>query len=436
MGVGTILESREIILIATGEHKAPILKRAVEGEVTEDVTATFLQGHDNASFYLEKAAASELTREKTPWLLSTVDWTDALAKKAVIWLSKKEGKAIGQLSESDFHENHLHDLVHTYGDIDRLCKGVFEDLQSRVKSNSDLPSKSKIIVFSPHPDDDVISMGGMLGKLVENENEVVVAYMTNGSVAVFDQDVYRHLRFLEMAYTDLAKEPRDAITRYTKPLFKFLDGKQPAQIDTEEVQNVKAYIRYTEAIAGIEVMGLTYKDARFLDMPFYKTGLVKKNEVGPPDIAIIKELFEEIQPDHIYVAGDLSDPHGTHRLCYSAIKQGLSAFRGADTSSNGSSSTQEAGPTVWLYRGAWQEWEIDVADCFIPLTRSDLKRKIEAIFKHESQKDRALFPGAYDKREFWQRAKDRNRATAKDLDALGLPEYHAAEAYVVTTEMP
>ena len=434
MGVGTILESREIILIATGEHKAPILKRAVEGDVTEDVTATFLQSHSNASFFLDSAAASELTRVKTPWLLSTVDWNDALAKRAVIWLSKKEKKAIGQLSESDFHENHLHDLVHNYGDIDRLCKGVFEDLQARVKSNKDLPSNSKVIVFSPHPDDDVISMGGMLGKLVENNNDVIVAYMTNGSVAVFDQDVYRHLRFLEMAYSDLAKVSHDDISQYTKPLFKFLDSKKPAQIDTKEVQNVKAYIRYTEAIAGIEVMGLTYKDARFLDMPFYKTGLVKKNEVGPPDVDIIKSLFEEIQPEHIYVAGDLSDPHGTHRLCYSAIKKGLGAFREESSKQNGCASSPD--PVVWLYRGAWQEWEIDVADCFVPLTRSDLKRKIEAIFKHESQKDRALFPGAYDKREFWQRAKDRNRATAQELDALGLPEYHAAEAYVITTEMP
>jgi len=434
MGVGTILESKEIILIATGEHKAPILKRAVEGEITESVSATFLQTHPNASFFVDKAAASELTREKTPWMVMPVEWTEKMAKRAVVWLSQKQKKAIGQLQETDFHENHLHDLVHSFGNIDSLCKGVFEDLRVRIKSNDDLPQKKKIIVFSPHPDDDVISMGGMLGKLVENQNDVTVAYMTNGSVAVFDDDVFRHLRFLEMAYKELDKGDDAHIKKLTKPLFEFLDTKQPAQVDTEEIQNIKAYIRYTEAIAGIEVMGLSYKNALFLDMPFYKTGLVKKNDVSAADIKIIKDLFEKEQPDHIYVAGDLSDPHGTHRLCYSAIKQGLKAFR--SESNDDESKAKRRAPLVWLYRGAWQEWEIDQADCFVPLTRADLKRKIEAIFKHESQKDRALFPGAYDKREFWQRAKDRNRDTAQALDELGLPEFHAAEAYVVTTDMP
>ncbi len=436
MGVGTILESKEIILIATGEHKAPILRKAVEGEITQDISATYLQTHPNASFYVDKAAASELTREKTPWIVSTFKWTDELAKRAVIWLSRRQKKAIGQLEKADFHENHLHDLVYTFGDIDKLCKDVFQDLLGRLKSNDDLPKNKKVILFSPHPDDDVISMGGMLGKLVENGNEVIVAYMTNGSVAVFDQDVYRHLRFMEMTYPVMFGEPKEKIVEFTKPLFDFLDNKKPAQVDIEAIQNIKAYIRYTEAIAGIEIMGLTYRDARFLDMPFYKTGLVKKNDVGPLDVEIIKDLFHELSPDHIFVAGDLSDPHGTHRLCYSAIKRGLKVYCEDLSESDSDDKKVDIGPLVWLYRGAWQEWEIDAADCFVPLTRADLKRKIEAIFKHESQKDRALFPGAYDKREFWQRAKDRNRATATELDALGLPEYHAAEAFVVTRDMP
>ncbi len=425
MGVGTILEAKEIILIATGEHKAPIIRRAVEEKQTADVSATFLQLHPNTTFFLDRAAASALTREKTPWMVSsTVSWTRQMAKRAVIWLSEKVGKPIGHLDASDFHRNHLHELVHQHGDVDSLCQMVFEDLRRRVRYRESLPSGETILVFSPHPDDDVISMGGMLSKLVRNGNNVTVAYMTNGSVAVFDSDVRRHVRFLEMTDEMFGWGGAQADQKY-KQILAALEAKQPAQVDTVDVQKLKANIRYTEAIAAVEVMGLSVDDTRFLDLPFYKTGRVRKDPIGPEDVRIVLSLFDELNPAHIFVAGDLSDPHGTHRMCYGAIASAVGRYR----------STTGEEPSIWLYRGAWQEWGIDEADVFVPLSKNDLEQKIEAIFKHESQKDRALFPGAYDEREFWERARDRNRETARRLDALGLPAFFAAEAYVVVDEM-
>jgi glucosamine-6-phosphate deaminase len=445
MGVGTILEAKEIILIATGEHKAPIIRRAVEETPTTDVSATYLQLHPDATFYLDRAAAGQLTREQTPWLVRQVHWDDHLAKRAVIWLSEKVGKSIQWLEVSDFHQNHLHSLVHAYyGGVDELCRSTFEDLRRRIWYRKDLPASEKIIVFSPHPDDDVISMGGTLLKLAQNGNDIKVAYMTNGSVAVFDGDVSRHLRFVEMtAPMFVGEQQAHTISEQVDRIEQFFREKEPASVDLKEVQDLKAYIRYTEAVAGIEVIGLNASCARFLDMPFYKTGRVKKDAIDDDDIQIVLDLLEEIQPAHVFVAGDLSDPHGTHRMCYSAIEQALVSYNAqASASSGGGVSADERGadenrrpPMVWLYRGAWQEWEIDRADVFVPLSKADLDKKIEAIYKHESQKDRALFPGAYDEREFWQRARDRNRNTAVELDKLGLPEFYAAEAFVVTNEL-
>lgn len=452
MGVGTILDAREIILIATGEHKAPIVRQAVEEAPSSQVSATYLQLHNNATFYVDRAAAGELTREKTPWLVRRVDWTPEAAKRAVIWLSKETGKAILRLDASDFHAHQLHDLIHVSGGVDDLCQRVFEDLRQRVISHDALPKKQKVIVFSPHPDDDVISMGGMLHALVRNGNDVTVAYMTNGSVAVFDQDVLRHLRFVEMTHDVLLPGSEDGLRDKIEAIRRDLDKKKPATVDTDDVQKLKAYIRYTEAIAAIEVMGLGAKNARFLDMPFYKTGRVKKDPIGPADVQIVRDLLEETGATHLFVAGDLSDPHGTHRMCYTAIDQAVrqygdalieaaAAAAGGDgapakKSRRKADPPADPRPLVWLYRGAWQEWEIDRADVFLPLSKEALDLKIEAIYKHESQKDRALFPGAYDDREFWERARDRNTDTAHALDALGLPECYAAEAYVTVHEMP
>ena len=276
MGVGTILEARRVILMATGEHKAPIIRRAVEEPESASVSATFLQRHPNAQVYLDVAVASELTRVKTPWLVGPVQWDEELAKKAVIWLARKESKAIAELEASDFFRNHLHELVHTYRDIDELCRQILEDLRLRIHYRHELPSKKRVIVFSPHPDDDVISMGGMLAKLVKNENDVLVGYQTNGSVAVFDQDVRRHLHFVQMVEEEIYGIDRDEHADPAEEIFRFLDEKKPAEVDIEQVQKIKAYIRYTEAISAIEVMGLEEEHARFLDLPFYKTGVSRK----------------------------------------------------------------------------------------------------------------------------------------------------------------
>jgi glucosamine-6-phosphate deaminase len=454
MGVGTILDAREIILLATGEHKAPILRRAVEEEPNRRVTASYLQLHRNATFYADRSAASDLTREKTPWLVKHVEWDPLMAKRAVIWLSEKLEKAILTLEVSDFYRNNLHELVYAYDNIDNLCRTVFEDLRRRITYRDALIRGERVIVFSPHPDDDVISMGGMLDKLVANGNEVLVAYMTNGSVAVFDADVRRYLRFIDLSkdLLGLSDDAKRDLEKRGQQVLDFLEKKAPGSVDTKEIQAIKAHIRYAEAIEGIEVMGLAAADARFLDMPFYKTGRVRKDPIGPADVTVVMELLEEIAPSNVFVAGDLSDPHGTHRMCYQAIGAALQAYNakhfGDGTAAAESQRDAEPGggngkagakgvarPRVWLYRGAWQEWEIHRADVFLPLSKADIDRKVEAIYKHESQKDRAMFPGAYDEREFWQRARDRNTDTAQALNKLGLPEFYAAEAFVTTYEL-
>lgn len=432
IGVRSLLAAREIVLIATGEHKAPIVRRAVEEAPDLQVTASYLQEHPNAVFYLDSAAAGALVRTQTPWLAGSVSWDRHMAKRAVIWLSEKLEKAILTLDQSDFYRHNLHELVYAYGNIDNLCRAIFEDMRKRITYPDDLISGQSIIVFSPHPDDDVISMGGMLDKLVTNGNDVVVAYMTNGSVAVFDADVRRYLQFLEFSRDTLALQ--DGVCpdfeKRCDAILEFLENKAPGEVDAEDIRAIKANIRYAEAIEAIEVMGLGKDNARFLDMPFYKTGRVRKDPIGPADEQVVLRLLEEIRPDHVFVAGDLSDPHGTHRMCYEAIGAAYRAYEARRGEEN-----DFRKPLIWLYRGAWQEWDIHMADVFLPLSKADLDRKVESIYKHESQKDRAMFPGAYDEREFWQRARDRNTNTARALNKLGLPEFYAVEAYVTTFEL-
>jgi glucosamine-6-phosphate deaminase len=444
MGVGTILDCDELLLLATGEHKAPIVQQAVEEPPTHEVTASYLQEHPNARFYIDRAAAGELTREKTPWRVRDVDWTDQEAKRAVIWLSQTLDKPIPRLEAADYYQNQLHSLVHRYDHVDELAREVFEDLRQRITYRENLVSDERVIVFSPHPDDDVISMGGMLDKLVANGNDISVAYMTNGSVAVFDADVRRYLRFVGLSGHTLGldDEAEQSFRERRDEIETFLAEKEPGEVDLDAVQTLKAHIRYGEAIAAIEVMGLEDGDAEFLDMPFYRTGRVRKDPISQADVDVVYDLLAEVEPTHIFVAGDLSDPHGTHRMCYKAIKDALQQYRADDeTAPSGDGVPEEddttrPDPQVWLYRGAWQEWPLHEADVFVPLSKADLNRKVEAIFKHESQKDRAMFPGAYDEREFWERARDRNRDTADELNGLGLPEFYAAEAFVRTHDMP
>jgi len=294
--------------------------------------------------------------------------------------------------------------------------------------------------------------------LAQNENDVTAAYMTNGSVAVFDTDVQRYLHFLQMSTEalGLGEEATRRVEQAREDIATFSVKRAGDDVDPEQLQVLKAHVRYSEAIAAIGVMGLGPSHARFLDMPFYKTGRIKKDPIGEGDVDVVLALLREVRPGHIFVAGDLSDPHGTHRMCYQAIKEAVGRYRaqvqagevmGAQEAGDGDPGDGDAGEaapqraeapqlTIWLYRGAWQEWETHRADLFLPLSKAALDRKVEAIFKHESQKDRAMFPGAYDEREFWQRARDRNRETANTLNDLGLPEFYAAEAYVVTDEMP
>ncbi|MGH7498744.1 MAG: glucosamine-6-phosphate deaminase [Gemmatimonadales bacterium] len=419
MGVATILDAREILVLATGEHKAAIVRRAVEGEVDHEVAATFLQTHAHTTAYLDRAAAAALTRVATPWLLGSVEWTPALAVRAVTWLSHQTGKAILKLTQKDYAEHHLSSLVARSASPGALNGEVFNALGAKIRGRTKLPRDQRIICFSPHPDDDVISMGGILHKLAQNDNDISVAYMTSGNLAVFDHDVRRHVDFLRR----LARERRiagESVSELGARLDAFLARKQPGEVDIAEVQDIKRMIRESEAVAGVRTLGLDDRAARFLDLPFYQTGKVRKDPVGPADVAIVRALLEEIEPAIIFVAGDLSDPHGTHRMCKEAIDRALAEYTIGGRQR----------PEVWLYRGAWQEWPVTEATWLVPLAQEELRLKIQAIFKHQSQKDTAPFPGP-DEREFWQRVEARNKGTAAELDRLGLAEYFAMEAYVV-----
>jgi glucosamine-6-phosphate deaminase len=418
MGVATILDAREIAIIATGEHKASIVRRAVEGDIDLEVAATFLQRHTNTTFYVDRAAGAELTRIKTPWMIDEVQWTQDLIVRAVIWLSQRTEKGILKLTQRDYADAHMSSLVAKFGSPGEVNGKVFNILGAKIRGKSKLPMGRKMICFSPHPDDDVISMGGILRKVTENDNEVIVAYMTSGNIAVFDHDVRRYVDFLERL-SDEGMIDRERVEPLAKKVHDQLDRKTPGEVDIREVQDIKRIIREGEAVSGIETVGLPRSAARFLNMPFYQTGKVRKDPIGPADVAIVRALLEEVKPDLIFVAGDLSDPHGTHRMCKEAIDKALVELRGTIQ------------PEVWLYRGAWQEWPIHEATWLVPLSQEELRLKIQAIFKHQSQKDSAPFPGGYDEREFWQRVEARNKGTAGELDRLGLAEYFAMEAYVV-----
>ncbi|HEU0016605.1 MAG TPA: glucosamine-6-phosphate deaminase [Longimicrobium sp.] len=416
MGVATILDAREVALVATGEHKAAVIQRAVEGEPDPDIAATYLQEHANATFYLDPAAAAELTRIKTPWVVGEVRWDRELEIRAVIWLSQTVGKSILKLENNDYREHHLSALLARYGNAGPLNGEVFNCLIAKVRGRSKLPEGKKIIVFSPHPDDDVISMGGILNKLHLNRNHIVVAYQTSGNIAVFDHEVRRYLDFMRRFGRDF--EVGDGrIEELTGRIETFLDRKHPGQVDIPEVQQIKRRIREAEAVSGIETFGMRKEQACFLNLPFYQTGAVRKDPIGPADVEITLRLLEEERPELVFVAGDLSDPHGTHRMCLEAVMAALERYSGP-------------APEVWYYRGAWQEWPVSEADVLVPLSEDELRLKILAIFKHQSQKDKAPFPGQ-DDREFWERVEERNTGTAAIVDRLGLPEYFAMEAYVV-----
>ncbi|MGZ3755980.1 MAG: glucosamine-6-phosphate deaminase [Mucilaginibacter sp.] len=434
MGIGTIFKAREIILMAWSAKKASIIKKAVEGDISGDVPATFLQLSDHVEFVLDEAAASSLTRFDTPWLVKDCVWTNSLKKKAVIWLATTTGKPVLKLTEEDYNNHGMAQLATEQGPVYNINIDIFNQVQHTItgwpggKPNADdsqrpersEPARKRSIVFSPHPDDDVISMGGTFIRLVDQGHDVHVAYQTSGNTAVWDDDVLRYAEFAIDYNHSLGLETKDLETVY-KDMRAFIQQKQPNEIDTLEIRNVKAFIRKTEAIAGARYAGLSDDHIHFMALPFYETGKIKKNSVGEEDVLLTMELLQKIKPHQVFAAGDFADPNGTHLVCFNIIIAALRRLRETED--------WVKDCWLWMYRGAWHEfetWEIEMA---VPLSPDEVIRKRNAIFKHQSQKDRPVFPGD-DSREFWVRAEERTHETALNYDHLGLAEYEAMEAFV------
>ncbi len=419
MGLGTILNSRKILLLALGEHKSGIIREMAEGPPDRRVPASFLKNHPDVVVLLDAAAAGELTAQRTPWKFTDIVWSETLVRRAVLWLCEQTKKALLKLGDDDFRQGGLHGLLREKGRAQTICHEVFRLMQNTIEYHpaGKSPGK-KVICFSPHPDVDVISMGGTLIRLNEDGHDVHVAYMTSGNIAVFDHDAQR-LADLVTEYNRMFNVDQARSQEVEQLVTSSLRGKASGQPDIDEVRQIKALIRWSEAKAGAIKVGCREENCHFLDLPFYRTGTIDKRPWGPDDVAIISGLVRSIQPDQIYLAGDLSDPHGTHRVCAEAIFQALSELEGELVQK----------PEVLLYRGAWQEYELHEIDIAVPLSPDDLHQKKKAIFMHESQKDEALFPGS-DPREFWQRAVDRNTGTADKYNLIGLPEYFALEAFV------
>jgi glucosamine-6-phosphate deaminase len=435
MGIGTIFKAREIILMAWSKKKAPIIKKAVEGEMSGDVPATYLQLSDNVEFVLDEAAASELTRFDTPWLVKDCSWEDkVLKKKAVIWLADTIGKPVLKLTEEDYNNHGMAQLAVEQGPVYNINIDIFNQIQHTItgwpggKPDADdsqrperaLPAKKRSVIFSPHPDDDVISMGGTFIRLVDQGHEVHVAYQTSGNTAVWDDDVLRYMEFA-IDFTNSIGEDTAHLKKLYEEMRAFFPQKQPNQIDTQEIRNVKGFIRKTEAISGARYAGLHDDHIHFMALPFYETGKTKKNTVGEADIQLTIDLLQKIKPQQIFAAGDFADPNGTHLVCFNIILAALDRLK----------DTEEwvKDCWLWMYRGAWHEFETYEIEMAVPLSPQEVIRKRNAIFKHQSQKDRPVFPGD-DAREFWVRAEDRTRDTAQRYDRLGLAEYEAMEAFM------
>lgn len=433
MGIGTIFRARRIYLLAWGETKAPIIARTVEGEISSDVPATWLQKHPDTRVILDGASSADLTRIRTPWLVHDCDWgKDRMIRKGVVWLCRKTGKPILKLTDRDYSDNGMSGLIADRGPAYNINIAVFNELQHTItgwpggKPDTDdterperaLPFPKRVLVFSPHPDDDVICMGGTLSRLVDQGHDVHVAYQTSGNIAVFDDDALRFAEFVSEFELEFGAVNRRSAEVHEE-IRAFLRSKKPAQTDTPDVLAIKSLIRRGEARAACRFIGIPEGNIHFPDLPFYQTGQVKKKKLGKQDIMITESLLRKIRPHQVYAAGDLSDPHGTHRVCLDAVLGALESLEHEEWIKD---------CRVWLYRGAWQEWDPADIDMAVPLSPSELSRKRRAIFKHQSQKDRPLFPGI-DTREFWQRAEARNRDTARLYDSLGMAEYEAMEAF-------
>ena len=433
MDVGTIMDTKRVLLMAWGEGKAPVIQKAVEEPPTEQIPSSYLQEHSNVQFIVDDAASAELTRIKTPWLVGPCNWDERLTRRAVEWLCFRLEKPVLKLTDEDYNENGMGDLVTDFGPAYNINIRVFNEFQHTItgwpggKPNADdskrperkSPFPKRVLVFSPHPDDDVISMGGTLLRLADHGHEVHVAYQTSGNIAVFDDDALRFADFMSDFHSQF-NVGSDETRHMYENVRDFLQNKSPGQVDSEEVKLIKALIRRGEAKAGLRATGVPDSHAHFMHMPFYETGKVRKMPLSEEDIQITMDLIREIKPHQIYAAGDLSDPHGTHRVCLNAVMEAVKRLKHEKFMKD---------CYVWFYRGAWQEWPIADIEMAVPISPEELKRKRRAIFKHQSQKDRPLFPGT-DEREFWQRAEDRTRSTAKAYDRIGLAEYEAIEGFV------
>jgi glucosamine-6-phosphate deaminase len=435
MGISTILHAKQLVLMAWGEEKAQILKQTIEGKVTDTIPASFLQNTNNAKVILDLSAASQLTRISHPWLVTGCEWDNQLIRRAIVWLCQLTGKPILKLTNKDYSENGLGELLALYKSAYNVNIKIFNDIQHTItgwpggKPNADdsnrperaLPYPKKVIIFSPHPDDDVISMGGTFRRLCEQNNDVYVAYQTSGNIAVGDEEVIRYCEYLHDVCTKYSPAD-DTIKEKAKEIIKCLRyEKVEGEKEKEDVLFMKGTIRREEARAGARYSGITKEDhIRFLDLPFYETGMVKKKDLSEADITIIRDFLEEVKPSQIFVAGDLADPHGTHKVCLDAILAAIDEMKDDKW-------MQDC--RIWMYRGAWAEWEMDHIEMAVPMSPEQLRQKRNAILKHQSQMESAPFLGD-DERLFWQRAEDRNRATAELYRQLGLASYEAIEAFV------
>lgn len=433
LGVKKIMEAKRVILMAWGDRKANIIKASVEDEVTSKVPASYLQRHNNATFVLDKGSSSKLTRINTPWLVEKIIWTDKLIRKAVLSLALNIKKPILMLTDADYIENGMSDLLTEYGSAYKINIKIFNDLQHTItgwpggKPDADdtkrperaEPAKKRILIFSPHPDDDIISMGGTFKRLHDQGHEVHIGYQTSGNIAVADDEALRFASFVCDYNHKFGIKNSKADLIYKKAA-TFLKNKKSSEIDTEEVRYIKGLIRKGEARATCHFVGLPDSQIHFMELPFYETGTIKKNPIGDQDIKITSRLIDKVKPHQIYAAGDLADPHGTHKVCLDAVFESVKRLK---------SKKYMKDCWVWLYRGAWQEWNIDEIEMAVPLSPNQVLEKRKGIFKHQSQKDGVVFQGA-DSREFWQRAECRNKETADLYDALGMAHYAAMEAFV------
>jgi len=433
LGIKKIMEAKRVILMAWGESKSKIISASVEGEITSKIPATFLQEHNNATFVLDKEASSKLTRNNKPWLVEKINWTDQLIRKAVLNLALDLKKPILMLTDADYIENGMSDLLADSGPAYDINISIFNKLQNTItgwpggKPNSDdskrpersEPATKRVLIFSPHPDDDIISMGGTFKRLKEQGHEVHVGYQTSGNIAVADDEALRFANFVIDYNTKFGIKNEEAEEIYKKAV-KFLENKKSSEIDSIEVRHIKGLIRKGEARSTCRFIGIPNDNIHFMELPFYETGSVDKKPLSAIDIEITMALIEKIKPHQIYAAGDLADPHGTHKVCLDAIFAAVKQLKPKKFMND---------CWLWLYRGAWQEWNIDEIEMAIPMGPDQVLEKRKGIFKHQSQKDGVVFQGP-DSREFWQRAEDRNKETADLYDQLGLSHYAAMEAFV------